>query len=115
MKKESKAVIMAVVAVLVINAIAQAIMPAGDIIMIIASIIVMIGAQKYITAKEDPIAEKNFRKLGIAFVVYQFIFGSAPMMIIFIGIYFFCKYYRKSKKEETTAPETETEQRSESN
>lgn len=117
MKKESKTVIMAVVAILVINAIAQAIMPAGDVIMMIASIIVMIGAHKYIKTKEDSVAEKTFRKIGIAFTIYQLFFGSAPMMIIFIGIYIFCKYYRKSKKEETTAPETETEQqsRSESN
>ena len=115
MKKESKSVIMAVVAILVINAIAQAIMPAGDIIMVIASIIILLGAGKIIKSKDDAVAEKTFRKIGIAFAVYQLIFGSAPMMLIAIGIYFFCKYYRKSKKEETAAPETETEQRSESN
>lgn len=107
MKKENKAVIIAVVTVLVINSIAQAIMPAGDVIMMIASIIVMIGAGKYMKTKDDTVAEKNFRKIGIAFCIYQLIFGSAPMMIIFGGIYFFCKYYKKSKKEETTAPETE--------
>ena len=116
MKKERKSVIMAVVAILVINAIAQAIMPAGDIIMVIASIIILLGASKIIKSKDDAVAEKTFRKISIAFCVYQFIFGSAPMMLIAIGIYFFCKYYRKSKKEETAAPETETEQKgSESN
>ena len=111
MKKESKSALIAVVTVLIINAIAQAIMPAGEIIMMIASIIIMIGAGKYIKTKEDEVAEKNFRKIGIAWSIYQVIFGSAPMMIIFGGIYFFCKYYKRSKKEETAAPETETEQK----
>lgn len=116
MKKESKSVIMAVATILVINAIAQAIMPAGDVIMMIASIIVMIGAEKYIKTKEDTVAEKTFRKISIAFAIYQFIFGSAPMMLIAIGIYFFCKYYKRSKETKETAPETETEQkRSETN
>lgn len=107
MKTESRNTIIAFVTVLVLNCIAQTLMPEGKSILAIASIIVMMGAKKLIQTIDDLRAEKLFRKIGIAFIIFQTIIGSAPLMILFCGGYFLYKYYKKRKAKETESETTE--------
>lgn len=106
MKTESRNTIIAFVTVLVLNCIAQTFMPEGKSIIAISSIIVMMGAKKLIQTIGDLRAEKIFRRIGIAFVIYQVIIGSAPLMLLVGGAYFFYKFYKRKKAEKETS-ETE--------
>lgn len=107
MKKSAKAALAATVTLLIINTIMQAIMPAGEVIMVIATMIILAGARKLIP--DDPVAEKCFRRVVIAWVGFEVIFGPTVLMLI-VGAALAYREYRKKNAAKETAKDQETGQ-----
>lgn len=100
-----KVALAATVTLMVINTIMQAIMPAGEVIMVIATMIILAGARKLIRS-DDPVAEKFFRRVTIAWIVFEVIFGPTVLMLL-VGAALAYREYRKKN----AAKEAEKDQK----
>lgn len=110
MKKSStKAALAATVTLLIINTVMQAVMPAGEIFMVIATMIILIGSSRIIRSFDDPVVEKVFRRMVIAWVGFEVIFGPTVLMLI-AGATLAAYRYRKKNAAKEAAKDQETGQ-----
>ena len=104
--KTTKTTLAATTSLMIINTIMQAIMPAGEVIMVIATMIILAGARKLIRS-DDPVAEKFFRRVTIAWIIFEVIFGPTVLMLI-VGATLAAYRYRKKNAAKETAKDQET-------
>ena len=107
--KNSKITIPATVTLMVINTMMQAVMPAGEVIMVIATMIILAGSSRLVRSFDDPAAEKFFRRVTIAWIVFEVIFGPTVLMLL-VGAALAYREYRKKNTAKETAKDQETGQ-----
>ena len=105
--KTTKTTLAATTSLMIINTIMQAIMPAGEVIMVIATMIILIGSSRIIRSFDDPVAEKFFRRVTIAWIVFEVIFGPTVLMLL-VGAALAYREYRKKNAAKETAKDQET-------
>lgn len=111
MKNNTKTTIKGTIVLMIINTILQAVLPAGEIFMVIATMIILAGARKQIVRSDDrdPGAEKFFRRAVIAWIVFEVVFGPTVLMLI-IGAALAYREYRKKNAAKEAAKDQETGQ-----
>lgn len=109
MKNTKKTTIAGTIILMIINTVMQAIMPAGEIFMVIATMIILIGSSRIIRSFDDPVVEKVFRRMVIAWVGFEVIFGPTVLMLI-VGATLAAYRYRKKNAAKEAAKDQETGQ-----
>lgn len=109
MKANSKMILITAVFVVFANTFVQMLAPSGPIeyIMLAAAALVLFGVKKIVKALDDPEASGWSRRITIAWIVFEVVFGPTVLMIL-IGLGFaFLAYHGKAK---TTDTEKSTDQ-----
>ena len=104
MKSSTKAALAATVTLLIINTVMQAVMPAGEIFMVIATMIILIGSSRIVRSERDPGVEKIFHRAVIAWIVFEVVFGPTVLMLI-VGAALAAYRYRKKNAAKEAAKE----------
>ncbi len=104
MKKSAKTALAATVTLMIINIVMQAIMPAGEVIMVIATMIILAGASRIVRSERDPGVEKIFHRAVIAWIVFEVVFGPTVLMLI-VGAALAAYRYRKKNAAKEAAKE----------
>lgn len=108
MKTNSKMVLIAAVFTVFANTLVQMLAPSGPIeyLMLAAAALVLFGVRKIVKAFDDPEASGWTRRITIAWVVFEVIFGPTVLMIL-IGLGFaFLAYHGKAKTTDTETTES---------
>lgn len=104
MKNTKNTTITGTIILMAINTVMQAVLPAGEIFMVIATLIILAGSRKQLSSPDDrdPGAEKIFHRAVIAWGLFEVVFGPTVLMLL-IGAALAYREYRKKNaaKEET--------------
>jgi predicted membrane protein len=110
MKNSKKITIAAIVVLMVINTVMQAVLPAGEIFMVIATLIILAGASRIVRQFDDLAAEKIFRRAVIAWGLFETIFGPTVLMLLIGAALAAYHYHRKKNAAKEAAKDQETGQ-----
>lgn len=108
MKKSAKTALAATVTLMIINTVIQAFLPAGEIFMVIATMIILAGARKQLSSPDDrdPGVEKIFHRAVIAWVLFETIFGPTVLMLLIGAALAYREYRKKNAAKEAAKEET---------
>lgn len=106
MKNSKKITIAATVVLMVINTVMQAVLPAGEIFMVIATMIILAGASRIVRSERDPGVEKIFHRAVIAWGLFETIFGPTVLMLLIGAALAAYRYRKKNAAKEAAKEET---------
>lgn len=106
MKNTKKTTIAGTIILMIINTVMQAIMPAGEIFMVIATMIILAGASRIVRSERDPGVEKIFRRMVIAWGLFETIFGPTVLMLLIGAALAYREYRKKNAAKEAAKEET---------
>lgn len=105
MKDNTKTTIKGTIVLMIINTILQAVLPAGEIFMVIATLIILAGASRIVRQFDDLAAEKIFRRAVIAWGLFETIFGPTVLMLLIGAALAAYHYHRKKNAAKEAAKE----------